>query len=228
MKKINVVSTKKLNNKVGLENTNNLNNELSLAEKNNKRLVDLSMNLADYILVFENLVSVDLCKKIVKEYEKSDLWAPSRVGASNGGVVDQTIRNVDSIGMSHNNITENPNRKFLDDEIFKSVNNAMIKYIEKFPEARITKDSGYDLLRYKKGSFYTQHTDSFTETMRTLSCSIALNNNFEGGEFAFFDRKIIKQPPVGSAIVFPSNFLYPHEIMPVTKGTRYSIITWLM
>ena len=30
------------------------------------------------------------------------------------------------------------------------------------------------------------------------------------------------------AIMFPSNFMYPHEIMPVTQGTRYSIITWFI
>ena len=27
-------------------------------------------------------------------------------------------------------------------------------------------------------------------------------------------------------VMFPSTFMYPHEVMPVTKGTRYSIITW--
>ena len=32
----------------------------------------------------------------------------------------------------------------------------------------------------------------------------------------------------GDAIMFPSNFMYPHEIMPVTKGTRYSAITWFI
>ena len=32
----------------------------------------------------------------------------------------------------------------------------------------------------------------------------------------------------GSAIIFPSNFMYPHEIMPVKSGTRFSIITWVV
>jgi predicted 2-oxoglutarate/Fe(II)-dependent dioxygenase YbiX len=26
--------------------------------------------------------------------------------------------------------------------------------------------------------------------------------------------------------LFPSNYLYPHRITPVTQGTRYSIVTW--
>lgn len=226
MKKINVVSTKKASTKVSLGGVNNTDESLLSDVKKAEPLVDYSMNLADYILVIENALSQDLCKRILKEYQKSDLWSPTRIG---GGVIDQTIRNVDSIGMSFPDmLAANPSKKLLDDEVFKSVNNAITQYNQKFPEAKITKDSGYDLLRYKKGCFYSQHVDSFTITMRTLSCSIALNDNFEGGEFAFFNRKITKQLTTGSAIVFPSTFLYPHEILPVTKGTRYSIITWLM
>ena len=32
----------------------------------------------------------------------------------------------------------------------------------------------------------------------------------------------------GSAIIFPSNFMFPHEVNRIEKGTRYSIVTWLM
>ena len=31
----------------------------------------------------------------------------------------------------------------------------------------------------------------------------------------------------GSIVFFPSNFMYPHGIQPITKGTRYSIVSWL-
>lgn len=46
------------------------------------------------------------------------------------------------------------------------------------------------------------------------------------GEFAFFDREIIIKGSKGSIVMFPSNFMFPHEIMPVISGIRYSIITW--
>ena len=61
-----------------------------------------------------------------------------------------------------------------------------------------------------------------------MSCSFALNDDYEGGEWGFFDREIIVKAPKGSAVMFPSNFMYPHEIMPVTQGVRYSIITWFV
>ena len=32
----------------------------------------------------------------------------------------------------------------------------------------------------------------------------------------------------GSAIVFPSNFMFDHEVKKVTKGNRYSVMTWIM
>jgi len=84
------------------------------------------------------------------------------------------------------------------------------------------------LLRYQEGEFYTEHTDHFLQNPRIVSCSFALNDDFEGGEFGFFDRKIIYKLSKGSALMFPSNFLYPHEIMPITKKIRYSIITWFI
>ena len=65
-------------------------------------------------------------------------------------------------------------------------------------------------------------------TAITMSCVFYWNDDFEGGEFAFFDREIKYKLDKGDAIMFASNFMYPHEIMPVTKGTRYSIITWFI
>ena len=31
----------------------------------------------------------------------------------------------------------------------------------------------------------------------------------------------------GDVVIFPSLFLYPHKVEPVTKGTRYSYISWV-
>jgi predicted 2-oxoglutarate/Fe(II)-dependent dioxygenase YbiX len=99
-------------------------------------------------------------------------------------------------------------------------------YQKYYPDLHAQQDTGYDLLRYTKGGFYHQHTDSFTEILRSLSCSWALNDNYEGGEWGFFDGQLKLKVKAGSAVLFPSNFMYPHEICEVKKGTRYSIVTW--
>ena len=53
-----------------------------------------------------------------------------------------------------------------------------------------------------------------------------LNDDYEGGEIIICNRKF--ETKAGSAIVFPSNFMFPHEVLKVTEGTRYSITCWLM
>ena len=47
-----------------------------------------------------------------------------------------------------------------------------------------------------------------------------LNDDYEGGEFVVAGKEI--KPNKGSSVVFPSNFMYPHEAKEVTGGTRWS------
>lgn len=192
-----------------------------------KPKVPYKKNIEDYIVEFENILSNEDCDAILKEYQNCADWGPTYVG---GGVVDRNIRNVDSVMLSEpHTIALNPDaRKRIDDLIFKGAAKAIAKYNELFPEAKIESDSGYQLLRYGEGQFYKQHTDHFKQEPRTVSCSFALNDDFEGGGFAFFDRDFVYRSFKGSVLMFPSNFMYPHEILPVTKGTRYSIITWFI
>ena len=58
-----------------------------------------------------------------------------------------------------------------------------------------------------------------------LSVVGLLNDNYQGGEFVLFkDHKI--ELKVGDILVFPSNFMYPHRVDQITKGTRYSFVSW--
>jgi len=184
--------------------------------------------LKDYILILEDLISDKLCDDVLNEYKNSNEWVDTLVGRKSE--LNKEIRNCTSIGMSLNtNIEKNKEiRKSLDNKVFECTKQAIEKYNEKFNYAKISKDSGYDLLKYEKGGFYTQHVDSFTEIPRTISCSFTLNNDFKGGEFSFFNNSIIYSLKKGSAILFPSNFLYPHSVLPVISGTRYSIVTWFL
>ena len=70
-------------------------------------------------------------------------------------------------------------------------------------------DTGYDLLRYKEGQFYVQHTDSFKQQQRSISCSFALNDDYEGGEFGFFNRERVIKLKKGDAINVPIKFHVP-------------------
>ena len=93
------------------------------------------------------------------------------------------------------------------------------------------KISQIDLLKYKSGGKYVIHTDHYTTTPRALSIIINLNDNYKGGDLVFTDQKEIEIKRIklqkNSIVFFPSNFLYPHTIEPILKGTRYSIVIWL-
>ena len=86
--------------------------------------------------------------------------------------------------------------------------------------------------RYKSSNegHYDWHVDAFPPKegiQRKLSCVILLNNasDFEGGalELKGLDEQIVFEKQ-GSIIVFPS--FIEHRVTPVTKGVRYSAVTW--
>jgi len=184
-------------------------------------------NINDYIVVFEDVMTHALCDAILEEFSDEEEWQKTVVG---DGRVNDKIRTAETVVISYPHVIEKnlKVRQKLDKYIYTSAGLAIKKYNEKFNEARIEEDSGYELLRYKEDQFYTQHTDSFKARPRAVSCSFGLNDDYEGGEFAFFNREIKIKVPKGAAVMFPSNFMYPHEILPVIKGTRYSVITWFI
>ena len=186
----------------------------------------MTFDLRDYIVVLENIIPDELCDEIIDEYDNDNEW----IHAITGGGVNRDARQCDAINVSDAFIIDQnqDKRKNIDDKLFVCAGDAIQKYNDKFEESKIEGDSGYTLLRYQEGEFYSQHTDHFLQAPRTVSCSFTLNDNFEGGEFGFFNRELTYNPPKGSAIMFPSNFMYPHEIMPVKRHVRYSIITWFI
>ena len=56
--------------------------------------------------------------------------------------------------------------------------------------------------------------------------TLSLNDGYRGGEIVIADK--VYTPKRNSAIIFPSNFMFPHYVNKITQGTRYSIVTWIM
>jgi predicted 2-oxoglutarate/Fe(II)-dependent dioxygenase YbiX len=185
--------------------------------------------LDKYIKIFENFLSHSVCDKIIDEYKDDADWRYAEVGGSpnTNSLIDMSIRRVQQIGISTAAVIEKNRvaRSALDSELFAAAGKVIVNY-NSLIECQLQTDSGYDLLKYDVGCFYKTHTDNAPGVIRTLSCSFTLNDDYEGGEWEFFNGAMRVKPPKGSAIVFPSNFLYPHAITPVTKGTRLAIVTW--
>lgn len=83
--------------------------------------------------------------------------------------------------------------------------------------------------RYSGGGHYKKHTDApwMLETRTDLSCTLWLNDGYEGGELCIETpeglRKL-KGPP-GTCVVYDCG--YPHWVEPVTSGERICAVTWM-
>lgn len=183
-------------------------------------------DIRDYIVVVKDVLPESVCNSILEEYKTSSEWRDSYTL----GGVNRNIRSATTILISTQEVLGvNPEvRSKIDGLIFESASIALHKYREKFVWSAAEKDTGYELLRYQKGEFYTEHVDASPLIPRILSCSFSINDDYKGGEFAFFGGAVKIRAPKGSAVMFPSNFMYPHQILPVTEGVRYSIITWFV
>jgi len=190
----------------------------------------IEFRLTDYIKIYHNKLDHTICDTIVNEYQDCNDWIPGCVG-EHSKIIDYTKRNCDVISITQDNIiSKNPSiRKDIDTCLYNTINKSFNEYLLNFPAGclNISADTGYTLLRYKKDQYITQHVDASTDISRIISCSIGINSGYTGGEFSFFDRQLKFPLDKGDILFFPSNFLYPHEVLPVTSGVRYSILTWL-
>ncbi len=91
--------------------------------------------------------------------------------------------------------------------------------------------------KYQEGGYYTWHTDDdvndihkIHQNVRKLSITAALNvGSYEGGDLQLVLNRQ-KDPRTmsiefGDVVVFPSFTL--HQITPITKGIRHSLISWV-
>ena len=87
------------------------------------------------------------------------------------------------------------------------------------------------LLKYKEGGFYKEHVDHCPNAPRNLSFIYLVNDDYEGGELVFklpYGKNISVEVNKNKLLIWPSNFLYPHQVNPVKKGEKYSLVSWAL
>ena len=94
--------------------------------------------------------------------------------------------------------------------------------------------SGIKFNKYNIGDYLSPHHDHIRDFFQgdfrgipVTSLVGVLNDDYEGGDFVFWGEHIVNIPK-GHVIAFPSIYLYPHEVTPVTCGSRYSWISWIV
>jgi predicted 2-oxoglutarate/Fe(II)-dependent dioxygenase YbiX len=171
----------------------------------------------------EDILSAPLIDSIILHGSKNTELAKIGGRDSNSeGVIDTKIRNV-----SHSWL---PFDKFewlyslLEEEI-KNINWLNFKYVLNSMEK-------IDYLEYHAGEEagkYDAHIDGNINSNRKLSFSVLLSDpsEYDGGDLLIYEAKtpIVVAKRQGMITFFPSNVL--HEVTPVTRGVRRSIVSWV-
>tara|TARA_R100000781_G_scaffold5995_1_gene6421 strand:+ start:113 stop:658 length:546 start_codon:yes stop_codon:yes gene_type:complete len=180
------------------------------------------MDHLEAVVEIKNVVSLEFIDKIIP---LTNYKAKKNLTVMSG--LDKNIRNVKGYHLTFNTPTD----VFYWNYIKTEIERIYIFYKAKFPRMMSSKINQIDLLKYSSGQKYEVHTDHYNTSPRHLSIIINLNDDYEGGDLIFTDQreKEIKRLKLGkgSVVFFPSNFMYPHGIQPITKGIRYSIVAWL-
>ena len=181
------------------------------------------MDHLEAVVEIKNVIGAEFTNKIIslikKRADKNLLVAQDKLNTD--------IRNVKGYQLNFKTHTNLFYWNYIKNEITRVYG----FYKAKFPMMASSKINQIDLLKYNSGGKYNVHTDHYTNSPRHLSIIINLNEGYEGGDLIFTDQKKVEVKRIklgkGSIVFFPSNFMYPHSITPITKGVRYSIVSWL-
>lgn len=172
------------------------------------------------IFLFDDVISNDLCESIRSIIDKSD-----GIKTEYGPYQNVLCKKVK---------IKNPQlHTLIDSELYKVVSNIIHKIRETAPDITISNDNGYELRKIHGAT--RLHTDgvipdkNITNDPRSLSIIIALNDDYEGGEFYFPNQDVTVKLKKGQAIAFPPYWTHPHCTNDLLNGTfRYTVNTWLV
>ena len=188
--------------------------------------MSMSMNLKDYMKVYDDFLNVEECDSILNEL-KNNYWERHSFYTYE---TDKTNSNDDDLYVSRLQFSNKSN--ILQNRIGEIVRD----YIVQLNLPWLGGLMGYTQIRYNKYNvgnrmrLHCDHIHSMFDGDRkgipTLSVLGALNDDYEGGDLIFWEKEKIELK-ARQIMVFPSIFLYPHEVTTVTQGTRYSFISWV-
>ena len=187
----------------------------------------MDRNLESYVKVYDGWLDADKCDQTVSEMNTAEWHQHTFYNTQTGEYATQSGNKELDISWS-DNISTKP-------YIMQRIWDAYQKYTSELDFPWFCGWKGYSVVRFNKYSetrlmaLHCDHIHSMFDGERkgipTMTCLSILNDDYEGGEFIMFDDMEIKFKK-GSTVVFPSCFLFPHLVKPVTKGVRYSCVSW--
>lgn len=179
--------------------------------------------------VFENAwhnpqETINLLEKECAEPESGISWHRAETV---GQGINQSIRTNYNLGISYaaqesnNLLAQN-----IHNQMYIMLLSTTIPYATKHGIEELYHEN-YNILRYRAGQEYKSHYDRTPGSNRIISAICYLNEDYEGGEIEFPNFGIKIKPSAGTLILFPSDYAYTHIAHPITKGTKYALVTWI-
>lgn len=153
---------------------------------------------------------------------------------SNDGYTEASVSNNDGTTQATDEKVRRSRVRFYQHDQIPLADKLLKYYSAYFDEGEITHFE-YQLTRYDDvdSGFFHMHDDTIrsnTPDIRKISCSIFMSDpdHYEGGEFVFrdYDLQAVRNwNKKYNCVMFPSSGLF-HAVLPVKKGTRYSLVCW--
>ena len=181
--------------------------------------------LQDYVRVYKNAFTETQSKIIISESQKlnwnTHKWA-EYVDQKTSPTPDQDFKRV------------NINNVFKINLIIKQeINRTLNLYVHECDGVfNINGISHIQLNKYSAGTRMHKHSDHIYSCfdgekrgIPVLTVLGLLHSDFKGGEFKIIND-YVPDYNCGDIIIFPSLFLYPHEVETITDGERFSFVAW--
>ena len=184
-----------------------------------------NQQVSNYIYYYPSVLGETACDNVIAHYNKNTFkgWKTSTFSTTN------SVTGTSKVDMKEFWIKP---EMFGYKTIQKGFDIAVSDYITENNKIKIQEYTHFRINCYETGGFMKEHIDNIHHShgQKTgyphLTSLIFLNDDYEGGEFILCGKSLEKKK--GSAVVFPSNFMFPHEVQKVVSGIRYSIMTWIL
>ena len=190
------------------------------------------MEIKNFIKIYDDVLPIEVISNIIKYANSLKFNEATIVGKQQTGKeLNLNIRKTYTYPLTNlSNMMSDVHWANLLRSTFKAFIN---KYVSDLGIHNIQlKELDYpQVLKYTAGGFYDWHIDDAVIFPRTLSIILLLNNDYEGGNLGFKNvdgsEEFFLDVKPARLIIWPSNFMFPHTVKPVTKGLRYSIVSWV-
>tara|TARA_R100000742_G_C4279162_1_gene103091 strand:+ start:2270 stop:2845 length:576 start_codon:yes stop_codon:yes gene_type:complete len=189
------------------------------------------MHLKNFIEIYDNAINIKSLSQLIRFVSNKQFEDARILGHNNNDTVNKDVRRTQLYCLNHSynslsNVHWSNYMRFclsgyIRDYMHKHhLNNTSKTFVEGIDDVTV--------LKYEQTGFYTYHTDHCKKIPRTLSMILLLNNDYEGGQLSFRwnEEEHRIDTKANRLIIWPSNFMYPHSVFPVTKGKRYSVVAW--